>query len=97
MSNDIKPGDLVMVVRGMPCCGFFGARKIGHVFVVSRVKGTEAHHFCQGCKTYLSRGTLYAEDGGDSGGMLSMLKKLDPPSEGDSLPTRADIDIEETA
>jgi hypothetical protein len=51
MSYNIKVGDLVMVVRGMPCCGALTGAE-GHVFTVTAIRGclTNTRNRCNECK-----------------------------------------------
>lgn len=90
--GDIKPGDLVMVVRPTPCCGHPG--KVGIPFTVISIDVLEDGmcHACGGNLGHAAYATLMVGVCGDAhGAPLSMLKKIDPPSEGDSLPTRKEL------
>ena len=88
MSDAIKPGDLVMIVRGTLCCG--ETKAIGRVYVAGQHYHGPSH--CPVCETISMDASVWL---GDNPRVcaLSRLKKIDPPSEGDSLPTRADLDI----
>jgi hypothetical protein len=89
----IGKGDMVMVVRGMPCCGHMGTAKYGFSFIV--VATRIAHNrFCLNCGTdhLIVHYVNFSQDKTD-GLPVEMLLKIDPPSEGDSLPTRADLEI----
>lgn len=86
MSNGIKVGDLVMVVKPQPCCG--GSISCGIIGIVSSIKTT---NHCKTCKTKYEPET--AAELASRLVRLSRLKKIDPPAEGDSLPTRADLEI----
>lgn len=90
MSNDIKPGDQVMVVRVRSCCGM---GILGLVFTVAAVRSANTRCKC-GAEFW---GDLVADAPPDVRGggpvLLSRLKKIDPPAEGDSLPTRKDLEV----
>ena len=84
MSEQFKPGDLAMVVRGTLCCGY---GKLGFVFTVKRVDAGFLK--CSNC----GHVTAYKQRVWHSGNRASgteRLKKIDPPATGDSLPTRAE-------
>ena len=89
MSKDIKPGDLVMVVRPTSCCG---VANYGTTFVVAKYADNVMGR-CDCCGYIELRDGVWVEypDGGAY--PVSRLKKIDPPSEGDSLPTRADMKL----
>lgn len=96
MSNDIKAGDLVMVVGPNPCgC----CLDVGFIYKAKTI--TKAHQFfsyrCRGCG-YMWEPTTDCVNGEDfiSYGTHRLIK-IDPPAEGDSLPTRADKPIKELA
>lgn len=85
---EIKPGDLVMVVKPRPCCGY--PSRYGFPFTVTLIEETMT--ICDACgetwtslQAYEPNGTLCD---------VSRLKKIDPPASGDSLPTRADLKLE---
>lgn len=81
----IKAGDLVMVVKPSPCCG--SVDDVGRIFTVEIVELYEG--VCTSCN-FASESTD-AIDGNDLGFPLGCLKKIDPPADGDSLPTRKDL------
>lgn len=84
MNTQLKPGDLVMVVRGTSCCGY---GKFGFMFTVKRIDAGVVK--CPSC----GRVTAYKQRVWNSGNRASgaeRLKKIDPPATGDSLPTRAE-------
>jgi hypothetical protein len=89
MSSDIKPGDLVMVVKPRPCCG---TGELGLVRVV-----VEPHEHddivCPSCKRRSLVSDVFVALDTGNWCHQSRLKKIDPPAEGDSLPTRADLDV----
>jgi len=80
MSDEIKLGDLVMVVRGKPCCG--NTNTLGYIFTVSEFflfKGGIG--CCLFCSAPSKPAILAAPEKGGNGYYLSMLKKIDPPDE----------------
>lgn len=86
--SDIKPGDLVMIVKPMPCCG--DNATLGNVFIVKSISGSDG--VCGACGDYQEFAMdALRPDGGYT--QLSRLKKIDPPAEGDSLPTRKDLEV----
>lgn len=91
MSDAIKIGDLVQVVRAMPCCGETKLTKLGFVFIVQSLGKTRTRTTCVNCGHQYAPGVPYAvaEDG--NGSLTEILKKIDPPEQGDDLPTRADL------
>jgi hypothetical protein len=72
--SDIKAGDLVMVVRGTPCCD--GPKDIGIPFTVERVVGSG---FCLLCLKPNTEPIVVAV-GELSGFAVSQLIKIDPPA-----------------
>jgi len=96
MSDEIKSGDLVMVVRGLPCCGFMGLAHFGLTFIVTAVFPAPPGLSCKCCNAPASAAApcVGANISGEADAMLmSMVKKIDPPAEGDSLPTRRDLEM----
>jgi hypothetical protein len=85
--SGIKAGDLVMVVRPMPCCG--NARSIGKVFEVRRVTRDLAR--CPHCKTEFEE--TYANAVNGRGWEVPRLIRIDPPA----LPESIDAEREVTA
>lgn len=88
--SDIKPGDLVMVIKPTPCCGY--DRSLGEVFRAKAVERRPRSR-CLHCGS-LFVNCLAAQRGPSSWGLTYRLKKIDPPAEGDSLPTRRDLEVE---
>ena len=81
MSEPIKVGDLVMVVRPKSCgCA---DNQIGTVHVVS---GFYASCHCPSCKIHHYQNSAML-DGKWFAIPVSRLKRIDPPAIGDSLPT----------
>lgn len=90
MNGSIKPGDLVMVVKANECCG--DTSSLGQVFTVAELKPQSICR-CSGCGGNCW-GTYVADAGKPgTGELLSQVVKIDPPAEGDSLPTRQDLEI----
>lgn len=87
----IKPGDLVMVVKPSPCCG--NVSVVGRIFSVKSI--ISAYSYCIYCLESESDNPV--ADVGVGAISLSRLKKIDPPETGDSLPTRADLNLPEPA
>lgn len=88
MSDKIKPGDLVQVIKPTVCCNHPGV--IGMIFIAEDI-GYKENLICLHCDQ--KKGAIYAILSPKGWGELSRCKKIDPPSEGDSLPTRADKEI----
>lgn len=84
----INPGDLVIVVKPSACCG--SVKVIGVVFQPDEV--SPGFGRCGECGTE-SVGVSAREPASGKWIYTSRLKKIDPPAEGDSLPTRADIKV----
>lgn len=87
MSDQIKVDDLVMMIKGGPCCG--KSKFIGIPRTVSHWVNNELAH-CTSCGS-----SRFADGWVLSGDIFSdayRLKKINPPSQGDTLPTRADLD-----
>lgn len=83
----IKSGDLVMVVKPALCCGSAG--NIGRIFTVLEISHFEGRCIYCGHVSTEAR-VMLSENGGIR---LGRLKKIDPPADGDSLPTRKDIEV----
>lgn len=88
MSAAIKAGDLVMVVRASSCC--CSTKKLGRIFMVRHVVKSTIHT-CLRCG-HREVGAIVALEAGREGCMPYRLKKIDPPAEGDSLPTRRELE-----
>jgi hypothetical protein len=75
--STIQKGDMVMVVRGRPCCG--ATPRLGLTFIVTDIIEKRGH--CQYCK---ARGAVtVAAFEKRSGIILSRLIKVDPPAKGE--------------
>lgn len=84
----IKTGDLVMLVRPTPCCGNVGwLGTTGTISIILRRAGR-----CAYCGKVSER-TVASLNGLEGSVSVERLKKIDPPADGDSLPTRADIEV----
>ena len=86
--SDIKVGDLVVVVRGAPCCG--NTQHLGLVFRVAVIFPLEGH--CNHCgeEPPPQYGADYELES-DSGFSLSTLKRIPPLSELEGERTQEDI------
>lgn len=91
MNSPIKPGDLVMAVRGMPCCGAMGNFNYGNMRHIVETRVAPAGAVCGRCGASMARIPMARLDA--DAAPISMLKKIDPPAVGDTLPTRADIEV----
>lgn len=87
MSQDIKPGDMVMIVYARPCCGELSSLH-GIPFIAGKSKD---HCLCNACGTVLNEPCVLGLRGYTI--PKRVLKKIDPPADGDSLPTRRDLDV----
>ena len=91
MANDIKAGDLVMVVKPMPCCG--NLSWLGRIFKAGLVES--CRYECEACGRRSIEVT--AECGGVAPGgevysvEISRLMKIDPPAQPESTETRKEI------
>jgi hypothetical protein len=88
--SDIKAGDLVMIVRGMPCCGGSGGWSFGEPFTVTELE-TVFDCGCAECGAPFPEAVVAHEEGGNEA-FVYCLQKIDPSAEGDTLPTRANLD-----
>lgn len=84
---NIKKGDLVMVVKPTPCCG--DVTILGSVFTAGGPR--KKLSFCAYCGHGYEMASVEHPEGGRV--LIHRLKKIDPPADGDSLPTRADIEV----
>lgn len=81
MSNDIKVGDLVMCVTGCPNCGH--QTGIGIIFKVNGIIDDSGDWTCFACDENLP-GPYAHEHGYFDCVPVSRLRKIDPPSEGET-------------
>ena len=83
MSEPIKVGDLVAVVKPSVCCG--NTNRVGYVFAVRKID--PAPGWCLYCHS-----TLPSEYGSDEGWYSgTRLKRIPPLSELEGQPTQEDI------
>lgn len=87
MSEPIKAGDLVMVVRLSPCCR---KARLGFPFTVLDVRIAKGKYHCWHCKATLPKG-LVASYGKNSVVALWRLKKIDPTAEQTDTETRKEL------
>ena len=84
----IKAGDLVMVVRAQPCCGY--NRILGRIYKVVDLSRNQTE--CLICGATHPSNYVIAKANSDTGCLTNTLIRIDPPATGDSLPTRKDIE-----
>ncbi len=77
MSEQIQAGDMVIVVRGCPCCGKRG--EVGHIYRVDHlyVSSNLGSNCCNG----RIGATVAAPSSYDTGWDITLLKKIPPLSE----------------
>lgn len=88
--NDIKEGNLVMVVKSMQCCSW--DKSIGMIFITKAVEIRGLCH-CRNCGEIDVVPVLRALRPDGAWSAVSRLKKIDPPATGDSLPVRIESPI----
>lgn len=89
MSDQIKPGDLVMVVKTMPCCGYDGG--LGTVFRASEI--TQEYVKCSGCEAVRFNENELVGIDEESCVETYRLKKLNPPAEEESRETTKELEV----
>lgn len=90
MSADIKPGDLVMVVRPSRCCGRSDA--IGMVGTVEPNPTWARYAQCDGCGAAdFNHANYRTIDGG--GYHVDTLKKIEPPAIDDEAPAHRELEV----
>ena len=91
MENDIKAGDLVMVVRPMPCCG--NLSWVGRIFKAGVVE--QCSYGCSQCGRHSIELTTelsgFSPIGQPYAVEISRLIKIDPPAQPESTETRKEI------
>jgi len=87
MENDIKTGDLVMVVRGAACCG--ASETLGKIFRVEGIAPFDGR--CSGCGRKGNPDVKLALRGPGIGYPFYRLIKIDPPAQPESTETRKEI------
>lgn len=85
----IKAGDLVMVVRPSTCCG--DSSGMGEIFQ-ARAAEIRARGKCMVCQSVITD-YFGVQKEGRRWFQAGRLKKIDPPADGDSLPTRKDLEV----
>lgn len=83
MSADIKPGDLVMVVRPRPCCGV--ASRMGMVGIAEIAKPIGDQVWCENCSMVDKNWANYFFIAPHGYCHKSRLKKIDPPALADEV------------
>lgn len=88
MSNEIKPGDLVMVVRPTLCCG--NASSIGTVGIAGSMATYDWSicHYCQHIHNEVSSEVLVGEYSYE----MVRLKKIDPPALAEETETNREME-----
>lgn len=78
MSEPIKAGDLVQIIKPWPCCG--SVRSLGQIFRVAKISGGRLGHRLAGCPgTAACTSALDATDGLWT--EIGMLKRIPPLAE----------------
>lgn len=86
MSDHIKAGDMVVVVRPRACCGATDA--LGMVFKVKEVR-YQTTAGCPFCRVAATGFLAIRPDG--RGGLISRVKKIEPLPDEDEIDTSAPI------
>lgn len=97
LCDEIKVGDMVMVVRGAPCCGQMMGFSLGSVFSVLETKHWD-NVDCLCCGKHWPNGAdavgLWPVGNSNNSGVdASMLKKLPPLSEDDEMPRVENLEV----
>lgn len=87
MSEPIKVGDLVVVVKPTPCCGSTGA--MGEFFRVGEIVVCEGS--CNDCGVEGSPELCAVIEGEDEGAPLSILRRIPPLAELEGQRTEEDL------
>lgn len=90
MSNSIKPGDLVMVVRPRPCCGI--ASRMGLIGVAEIAKPIGDQTWCPSCSFVDKNLANYFFIAPHGYCHISRLKKIDPPALADEVETVKELE-----
>lgn len=87
MSDQIKPGDLVMVVKPTPCChNFHGVGEI------SKVASIHIEDFvCYHCNFEMSGALVQTSVGWFA--PVTVLKKLNPPADEETRETTKELEV----
>ncbi len=84
--SEIKAGDLVMVVRGMKCCGT--AKGVGHVFVVASVEVSAST--CGHCGARSPERRVAFHPSGAVADLCRLIR-IDPPAQPESVETDREV------
>lgn len=93
MSKPIAAGDLVCVIRPMPCCG--SPRAVGWHFTVQRIEPARTYD-CSLCGHTVSDGRPLAfGNGPEHDGFMdvSLLQRIDPAAKKESTETELELTI----
>jgi len=96
MSNEIKAGDLVVVIRGTPCCHY--PFKIGLVFQVQRIgvfTPNDDSWRCDYCKRAFPKGIPIPTAAAPNGAVFEQrqLKRIDPPALDSTIPAEKELSL----
>jgi len=87
--SDIKPGDLVMVVKPKRCCG---GGSLGLLFTAGS-SPFRSGWLCTQCQRSSTGAVITTHEGDGWVIEVDRVKKIDPLTEDDSLPTRRDLEV----
>lgn len=87
--SDFKSGDLAMIIKLSPCCT---RGTLGKIFTVGSTP-FKARSRCSICGDVRTSTVIARSDDYRRVINVVRLKKIDPPAEGDSLPTRRDLEV----
>ncbi len=93
MPDQIKPGDLVMIIKPTPCCGH--APRLGYIFTVAEISSGLCHCLnchCLNCHSVFISSTWAKEAQGDGGMLMSTRKKINPPADDESRETIRELE-----
>lgn len=96
MSDDIKAGDLVAIVRGSPCCGFLGCHSYYSQYTIKGFTSTEKIAdivSCKECGHTYEKNIPIAIFEGNRAAFVSMIKKVPPLQEDEFLEISKDKEI----
>lgn len=89
MSEPIRVGDLVQIVKPMPCCGRLG-KHYGDTFTVSEIITTRFVNACAYCGARYA-GTYAVDPADDLAAEVRRLKRIPPLSELESTETKEEL------
>ena len=87
-NDEIKVGDLVMVVKGLPCCG--KAINMGAIFIVTEIVRFRLLR-CVSCKEPYP--LIVGAMGYKEGLLIDCLKRIDPPSLQDEVTGDEEVEV----